>query len=69
MAIDVTGRPWAEAKSLLHTEHIKYEVEIARPTKDFFLRDEAKLYVIRQKPAADGCWRLTLAAKLRREVS
>ena len=69
MAIHVTGRPWAEAKSLLHTEHIKYEVEIARPTKNFFPLDEARLYVIRQKPAADGCLRLTLAAKLRKEVS
>lgn len=69
MDIDVTGRPWAEAEGLLQAENIKYEVELARPTKDFFLRDEAKLYVIRQKPAADGCWRLTLAAKLRREVS
>ena len=53
----------------MHTEHIKYEVEIARPTKNFFPLDEARLYVIRQKPAADGCLRLTLAAKLRKEVS
>ena len=69
MDIDVTGRPWTEAEGLLRAENIKYEVEIARPTKNFFPLDEARLYVIRQKPAADGCLRLTLAAKLRKEVS
>lgn len=55
MAIDVHGRPLAEAESLLQAAQINYNTEISRPSRSFFKVDEGCLYVIRQRQS--GGWR------------
>ena len=69
MAIDVIGRPLAEAEALLQAAQINYNTEISRPSRSFFKVDEGCLYVIRQRQREDGVLQLTLAARLRMEVS
>lgn len=60
---DVTGRPIEEAEKILSSAGVRFEVEMTRPTRDFFPVDESRLYVVRQRMPADGICRLTLAAK------
>ena len=66
MAIDVIGRPLAEAEALLQAAQINYNTEISRPSRSFFKVDEGCLYVIRQRQREDGVLQLTLAARLRK---
>lgn len=66
--IDVTGRPVEEAQRLLEKAHIQYVLKRSRPVRDFFKIDEDRLYVIRQR-YIDDVLQLTLAARLRKEVS
>ncbi len=69
MMIDVVGRPWPEAQQLLQAAGINYNTDISRPARSFFKVDEGCLYVIRQKQIEHGALQLTLAARLRKEVS
>ena len=64
MAPDVAGLPWEEAERMLRAAGVSFRTFIARPTRDFFKRDEQSLYVIRAKRGADGIWELALAARL-----
>lgn len=66
--IDVIGRPMEEAQRLLQEAHIQYVLKRSRPARDFFKIDEDSLYVIRQR-YIDDVLQLTLAARLRKEVS
>lgn len=63
MALDVIGRPLAEAETLLQIGGIKYQTEISRPSRDFFKTDLSCLYVVRERELADGTLLLTLVAK------
>ena len=66
---DVTGRPLSEAKAILDSACIKYVTEYSRPQSRFFPIDEGNSYVLRQRKQADGRLMLTIADKLRKEVS
>ena len=63
MAHDLVGRPWEEAKVLLETAGIGYQMEISRPSRDFFKTDSNCLYVVRERRIADGTLLITLVAK------
>ena len=68
MTPDVIGRPWTEAEALLKSAGCHYQMEITRPTRDFFKTDSTCLYVIRLREQADGTLLLTLAAKQKKNV-
>lgn len=67
--IDVVGRPEREAENLLNSLAIEFFKEYSRPQSKFFCLDEGNYFVIGQRETADGRLILTLASKLRREVS
>lgn len=69
MEIDVVGRPWYLAKTLLNDAHIMYNVTVTRPTKDFFKLEPEGYYVIRQRQLSDGTLDIRIAARLLKEVS
>ena len=69
MASDVIGRPWAEAEQLLRQAGTHFQTEISCPTRDFFKTDSTCLYVVRQRLLAGDEVRLTLAARMEKEVS
>lgn len=58
------GRPFSNVERELQAANISYQMEITRPTRDFFKTEERCLYVVRERKAADGTLRLVLAARL-----
>ena len=69
MAIDVVGMSWELAKGLLNEAHLRYNVIMTHPTKDFFKLEPDCYYVLRQRKMSDEAWEITLAARLLKEVS
>ncbi|MCR5175280.1 MAG: aliphatic sulfonate ABC transporter [Anaerovibrio sp.] len=69
MELDVVGRPWDLAKTLLNNANIRYNVSVTHPTKDFFPLDTDQYYVIRQRRLDDGTFDIRLAARLLKEVA
>ena len=67
MTSDVIGRPWIEAEVMLKSAGCHYQMEITRPTRDFFKTDNTCLYVVRVREQADDTIMLTLAAKQRKQ--
>ncbi|MCR5757178.1 MAG: aliphatic sulfonate ABC transporter [Selenomonas sp.] len=63
MMLDIEALPWKQAAASLQEANISYTIEMTRPTRNFFPVDENRLYVVRQRVAADGKLMLTLAAK------
>ncbi|HBT78846.1 MAG: PASTA domain-containing protein [Selenomonas sp.] len=66
---DCIGRSQAEAQQLLRAAGLSFTEEITRPTRDFFKTDSTCLYVVRQRLLAGDEVRLTLAARMEKEVS
>jgi len=69
MTPDLVGRPFEEAEAIAKTAGLSVKTEMTRPERDFFPVDERCLYVVRQRQLADETILLTLAARLRKEVS
>lgn len=68
MAIDVTGMSWDLARGLLNEAHLRYNVIMTHPTRDFFKLEPDCCYVVRQRMVSDEL-EITLAARLQKEVS
>ena len=66
MTPDILARPLAEAEAMLREAGRSWQMEITRPTRDFFKTDNTCLYVVRVRERADGTIMLTLAAKQRK---
>ena len=66
MTPDILARPLAEAEAMLREAGRSWQMEITRPTRDFFKTDPTCLYVVRVRELADGTVLLTLAAKQRK---
>lgn len=56
-----------EAEKILQAEKKGYTIEKTVPTRDFFKVDDGQLYVVRQTEI-DGCVKLIVVAKMRKEV-
>ena len=66
MTPDILARPLAEAEAMLREAGRSWQMEITRPTRDFFKTDPTCLYVARVREPGDGTVLLTLAAKQRK---
>lgn len=66
MTPDILAWPLAEAEAMLREAGRSWQMEITRPTRDFFKTDPTCLYVVRVREQADGTVLLTLAAKQRK---
>ena len=66
MTPDILARPLAEAEAMLREAGRSWQMEITRPTRDFFKTEPTWLYVGRVREQVDGTVLLTLAAKQRK---